>query len=355
MRVLHVTSARTRRGGENQTFLLAEGLRSRGVETSLVIPEDASYPTPMTGTVRIRFRGETDLPAMRRLSALIGEFSPDLVHAHTGHSHSWAAVALKLGRSPTPLAVSRRVMFSPSGNPVSRWKFRQADMYLCVSRAVARVMLDYGIPPGRVEVVHSGVPAPGCAGDGRGLRDSLGIAPGKLVALSLAAFTPNKNQASLICALSLVPPGSRPVCILAGEGSTRVESERLAQELGLSDTVRFPGFVEDPGELLAASDVFVLSSLSEGLSTSTIEAMACGLPVVATRCGGVEDLVVDGETGLLVPPGSPEAIAGALRQLADSPGGRLAMGAAGRARSAMFGVDRMVDGTLEVYGRMVSG
>ena len=218
MRVLHVTSARTRRGGENQTFYLAEGLRAGGIGTALVIPEDASYATPMSGTVRIPFRGETDLSAVRSLSSLIWEFAPDLVHAHTAHAHSWAAMALMLKRSDVPLVVSRRVMNPPRRNPVSRWKMNQADGFICVSGSVADVLKNYGILSERIWVVHSGVPEHRPSRAGAELRERMGFHGSNTVILSLAAFTPNKNQASLICALSLVPPGERPFCILAGEG-----------------------------------------------------------------------------------------------------------------------------------------
>jgi glycosyltransferase involved in cell wall biosynthesis len=354
MKVLHVTTARTRRGGENQLFYLAEGLRSRGIDTSVVIPDDSSYPTPMSGTVRIRFRGETDLAAMRRLAALLREQAPDVVHAHTGHAHTWAAVALTLDRSDTPLVVSRRVLFSPARNPVSRWKLRQADRFICVSSAVAGVMRKSGVDADRISVVHSGVPDPGPVCDRDLVRRELGIPPGRVVAVNLAAFTANKNQATLVCALSLVPEGERPVCILAGEGKTRMKTERLARDLDLGGQVLFPGFVEDTSSLLGAADMFVLSSVSEGLSTAAIEAMACGLPVVSTRCGGIEDLVVDGETGLLA-GNDAEELAAAISAVASNPGKREAMGRAGRERSALFRVDRMVERTLEVYASLVRG
>ena len=351
MRVLHVTSARTRRGGENQLFYLAEGLRSRGIETALVIPEDASYPTPMSGTVRIRFRGEADLPAMKRLGSVVREYAPDIVHAHTGHAHAWAAVAMK--RSDRPLVVSRRVLFTPSRNPLSRWKMNRVSSFLCVSNAVSEVKRTYGIEPDRLRVVHSGVPLTGMSPGGDDLRKRFGTGDHDILTLSLAAFTPNKNQALLVRALSLMPDASRPQCVLAGEGRTRVKTERLAQELDLGSFVHFAGFVEDTGELVRAADIFVLTSRSEGLSTATLEAMAGGLPVVATRCGGVEDLVVDGETGILVPPDSPEALASAISALIDDPGLMRSMTEKGRERALLFSVDRMIEATLDVYRELI--
>jgi glycosyltransferase involved in cell wall biosynthesis len=347
MRVLHVTSARTRRGGENQLFYLACGLRSRGIETALVIPEDASYSTPMSGTMRIRFRGEADLPAIKRLASVIREYTPDIIHAHTGHAHAWAAMAMK--RSDRLLFVSRRVLFSPSRNPISRWKMKRVSRFLCVSNAVAEAMRVYGIEPDRLRVVHSGVPMTGTAPGDTDLRMRFGTGEDDILALSLAAFTPNKNQATLVCALSLIPGATRPRCILAGEGRMRVRTERLARDLDLMNSVHFPGFVEDPGELIRAADLFVLSSLREGLSTATLEAMAGGLPVVASRCGGVEDLVIDGETGILFPPGNPEALASAISTLIDDPELMRSMGEKGRERAELFSVDHMVESTLLAY------
>jgi len=345
MKVLHVTSARTRRGGENQLFYLANGLGQRGVENLIVIPADAEYAQPR-GSQRIRFAGEADLLAMRHLGSVIREFDPDIVHAHTAHAHAWSAGAL-MGKK-VPLVVSRRVAFHPSGNPLSRWKMKQTTRYICISRTVAGVLIDSGVPRETISIVHSGVPVtPWSAA--QGLRSRFGIPDDALLIVSLAAFTPNKNQATLVCALSLLEEDHSVFCILAGEGRTRVKTERLTSDLHLGGRIRFPGFVTNPHELLCSADVFVLTSFSEGLSTSTIEAMAAGLPVIASRCGGVEEVVEDGVSGLLVTPGEPEELAGAIRTLDGNRKAMSEMGERGRVLASHFSVERMVRETLSIY------
>jgi len=132
--------------------------------------------------------------------------------------------------------------------------------------------------------------------------------------------------------------------VIAGDGVQRGDLEDQTQALGLADAVVFAGFRTDVPALLRAADVFVLPSLLEGLPNTALEAMSVGLPVVATRVDGVPEAVVDGETGLLVPPEDSAALAEALGKLLAEPGTRSAMGEAGRLRAETeFSVERMLD------------
>jgi glycosyltransferase involved in cell wall biosynthesis len=183
-----------------------------------------------------------------------------------------------------------------------------------------------GLPARAVEVIANGVdlarfrPCPDGAADRRALRQALGVAADGPVAVHVAGLRPIKDQATLLRAWRGVldgwPQGAAgPVLAVAGEGECGPALHALAAELRLGDAVRFLGQRRDLDTLLPACDLFVLSSLSEGMSYAILEALAARLPVVATRVGGNGELVRDGENGLLVPARDPAALAGALGRL----------------------------------------
>ena len=151
----------------------------------------------------------------------------------------------------------------------------------------------------------------------------------------------------------------RLALLLVGDdpfGDGRRRAEALAAELALGDRAVFAGIRRDVPALLAASDVFVMCSLWEGLGLVFLEAMAAGLPVLATRVSAVPEVVVEGRTGLLVPPSDDRALADAMLALARDPALRARLGAAGRERvAAAFGLERMVDETLAVYAEVLGG
>lgn len=193
-----------------------------------------------------------------------------------------------------------------------------------------------------VTVIPNGVdlkrftPSPPQGAARSALRAALGLAAESRLVAHVAGLRPIKDQVTLLRAWRLVrdgcvrEPRARPVLLLVGEGECRAALETLAAELGIHDDVRFLGQRRDVDQLLPACDLFVLSSLSEGMSFAILEAMAAGLPVVATRVGGNGELVEEGKNGLLVPPRDPEALAAPLMRLLREPHQRRAMAAQSR-------------------------
>jgi glycosyltransferase involved in cell wall biosynthesis len=174
------------------------------------------------------------------------------------------------------------------------------------------------------------------------------------VVVSVGRFSKPKDFVTLARSLAMLDRGSFRA-LLVGDGPDRAELEAELQHLGLDGAVELLGTREDVAELLAGADVFVLSSTSEGLPISILEAMAAGLPVVASSVGGVPEAVVDGETGLLVPPGDPAALAAALRRLTTDGELRRRLGTAALARAeALFDLPRFQDAHVEVYSRTLA-
>ena len=365
MRILHVNTERTWRGGEQQTLWLAAGLRDLGEESEVV----AQPGSPLAERARaaglvvheVKMGGEWDLGAVRAIRRLYVERKPDLAQMHTSHAHTLGCLARRgLGRPLT--AVSRRVDFSIYRNflRLSWFKYRLlGDRYIAISRAVRDVLVKDGIPASRIEIVSSGVDTARIEGAKRkDLRADLGLAPGTPLVGDVAAFGWHKAQEVLVEATPLLLKKVPDAHVaLVGEGECRPKVEEVARRLGVHGSrVHFCGFRDDVPEVLASLDVFAMSSVLEGLCTSALDAQAAGVPVVASRVGGLVEAVADGETGILVPPRDPPALADALARLLLDRSLRNRLGEAGKARvREKFSVKAMVEGTRSVYGRMVRG
>ena len=169
--------------------------------------------------------------------------------------------------------------------------------------------------------------------------------------ITVANLRPEKNHETLLAAAAVLlrtRPGLR--FQIVGDGPRRADLEELSHARGLGAHVEFLGHREDIPTLLAAADVFVLPSRSEAFPNGAIEAMAAGLPVVASNVGGLRDLIQNGRTGVLVPPGNPEALAGALQSLIDNPAGAEALGRAARSEvQRKYSFDRMIASFEDLY------
>ena len=171
------------------------------------------------------------------------------------------------------------------------------------------------------------------------------------VMIAVGRLKAPKDFLTLVRGLAALPPGSIDARIV-GEGPDRAELESEIGRLGIGDRVHLLGERRDVPELLARADVFVLSSASEGMPVSVLEAMAAGLPVVGSKVGGIPELVVDGETGLLVEPGDPDELAAAIGRLAADPELRRQLGEAGRERAqGRFALDTFRRAHVELYSR----
>ena len=353
LRVLMVDSERSWRGGQGQVRLLMSGLVEHGVAVTLASPDDSELARRSASLAIARRTvapGLAGIPSLRRAMAG-GEF--DIVHSHAARAHGAVAFArVGLPRRPCHV-VSRRVDFAVARDPVSAWKYRHgADAYIAISEGVRRVLLAGGIPETRVCVVMSGIDL----GKFDGLRPrdvvraELGLGPNTLAVGNVAALAPHKAQSDLLHAAAVVLVARDDVrFFVVGEGALRAELEALAAGLGIGDRVVFTGFRPDALDLLRAFDLFVMSSYLEGLGTSIMDAQALGVPVVATRTGGIPELVEDGVTGLLAEPRNPEALAGAILRILGDERLRSACADAARVQSSRYDYRTMVYKTLDAY------
>ena len=353
MRLLHVDTAPTWRGGQNQVLLTARGCALRGHSVAVACRAGGALESRLREasieTHPIAFRGDLSPLAALALAHAMRVFRPEVVHLHDPHAISAGLMASRL-QGGGRLVATRRVDFPLHGS-LSRRKYRSCARVIAVSRAIAAILEGSGIPASRVRLVYEGVPARDPPPGGAEVLAALGVPPGSPVVGNVAALTDHKDHATLLESAPLVLariPEARFVAV--GDGELRPALEARAAALGLADRWIWTGFRRDVDALLPCFAVFCLSSQSEGLGTSLLDAMNFGRAVVATAAGGIAEAVEDGVTGRVVPVKDPRALADALVDVLADPSRREAMGRAGRRRfEERFTVERMVEETVRVY------
>jgi len=350
--VVHVDTAPTWRGGQNQVLLAARGVAARGRGAPIACRRGGELEARARAAgadVRpLPFRGDLWPPAILALARLLRRERPDALLLHDPHAVSAGLVAARLaGR--VPLVAVRRVDF-PLRGAFSRAKYAACDRVIVVSRAIRSVVERGGVPRERLRLVYEGVPDRPPSEGGREALAALGVPPSAQVVGNVAALTGHKDHATLVEAMALLRPRFPEArLVIAGEGELRPALEAQVRARGLGDRVVLAGFRRDLDRLLPAFTVFCLSSRLEGLGTCLLDAMAFGLPVVATAAGGIPEAVEDGVTGRVTPPGDPLALADALASVLGDDERRLAYGASGRRRFLeRFTADHMVEETLRV-------
>jgi glycosyltransferase involved in cell wall biosynthesis len=347
--ILHVDPEKGWGGGERQVAGLMRYLSERGHTNHLLChpegPLAREMKTVATKIHPLRMRNDIDfiaVPAARRLLSAGGY---DVVHFHTKRAH---ALSAWLGRAP---ANQRRVVTRRMDYPIRRGWFdrylynRCVDGVVAISRPIAELLTAGGIAREKIRLIPSGVdPAPYA-----NIPPPGGRAP--LVVGNVGVLEPRKGQRFLLeAAAELKRQGRRLIYRIAGVGAEKERLQELARKLGVAADIEFLGFLSDVPAFLTSIDIFVMPSLFEGLGVAALEAMAAARPVVASRVGGLNDSVVDGETGLFVPAGDSAALAEALGGLAADRELIRAMGKKGRVRMLEhFTMERMARANEDYY------
>jgi glycosyltransferase involved in cell wall biosynthesis len=333
------------------------GLRARGHRALLVAhPEGELFRRMREGhdLLPLAPRGDIDLAAAWKLSRVIKQLKPDVVHAHDPHAVAMTSTALSIvSPKPRPLFVAtRRVVFRLAENSFSRWKYSEVDCFIATCDAVRDRLITDGVPRIKITIVHEGVDVDRLAHmPAVNVHGEFYLPHGSPVVMNVAALAPHKGQHHLIDAAALVvreAPDTR--FIIVGDGELRAALEKQIKDKHLERHVFLAGFRADALELTKGSDLFVVSSIHEGLCTALVDAMAMSKPAVATDVGGVPEVMVDGETGYLVSPRDHHAMADRIVFLLKHEQARREMGEAALARvREKFSVERMVDSTVAVY------
>jgi glycosyltransferase involved in cell wall biosynthesis len=349
---LHIDSNRTWGGGQQQSLGLALALAERGERTHFIAQAGSELEKRLAGTElpweSMSIRGIRGAWGWRQLRKRLWELGPDVVHVHDGAAERPAMLAARGPGGGRPrMLVTRRTLGLRGHTPLGY------DRVICVSEAVRQGLLGAKVPAQRLVVIPDFV-------DCRWFRPEavekpVG-APGRRI-VAVGRLTREKGHAVLLRAMArvvqMIGEARLSIC---GQGPEEERLRRQAAEAGIAERVEFAGFVADVRPALAAAEVVVMPSLSEGLGVAALEGMAMAKPVVATDAGGLPESVVDGETGVVVPAGEAEALAEAMVALLADPDRAQRMGRAGRGR-ALAHYDRgpIVDRVLALYHQVMAG
>jgi len=306
-----------------------------------------------------------DWMVSKRIRRAQRQYGIDLYHAHQYTPFFYAAASRRLNTRPRVLFTEHGRHYPDYRRPkrvlANRFLVRRCDRVSAVGHFVKQALVNHeGIAPGRIEVIHNGID-PQKFSDARNEQDrlavraELGIGPQQTMVLQVARFHPVKDHATAIQAMAwVVQQVPQAVLVLAGDGERMAEMANLVGDLHLADHVRFLGVRQDIPRLMSGTEVFLLSSLSEGVSVTLLEAMGASLPIVATEVGGNSEVVIAGQTGLLSPRGDAERLAHNLVVLLSDSPMRLRMGQAGHAHLLdEFTQQQMHDAYTRIYQQML--
>ncbi len=338
-------------GSERHLLTLLPALAERGIEPVFVGLDDPAWnPADFYSALTVpavRIPAPRDLDPLL-LARLVRGLNADVVHTHLVHADLYGGLAARL-RGTTLVSTKHNddPFRTGSFRFVERGLARLADRVVAISESLRRFTIErVGVPAGKVETIHYGLDEPPAAW---GTNPPDAVPEGARILLSVSRLTEQKGIDVAVTALPLLPDDT--VLVVLGEGPERAALTELAGGLGVESRLFLPGRVPDVAAWLRRASVYVHPARWEGFGLAVLEAMVCGLPVVATNVSSLPELVADGDTGILVPPDDPAAFArGVVRALAEP-----TLGQAGHERARReFSVALMADRTAALYASLLS-
>lgn len=322
MKILHVSSEPSWRGGEQQLAYLYEELEKKGIQQVILCATNSSmekycierqwnyYTETKKSGIAIRFSG--------RIKSLCKKLEIDVVHTHDAHSHTFAIIAAVVFGNNTPLVVSRRVDFPVSKSKSSLFKYNHKAVrkIVCVSDKIKEITAKDITDKTKLITIHSGIDLSKFEGTYRKgkLRTELGLTNQTLIG-NTSALADHKDYFTFLDTAKLINQSiSDSYFVIIGVGPLEAEIKSYAKSLKL-ENISFTGFRTDIPEILEDLDVFLITSKTEGLGTSILDAFACNVPVVATAAGGIPEIVIDKRSGLLAPIKNAKLLADQVRRL----------------------------------------
>jgi glycosyltransferase involved in cell wall biosynthesis len=336
LRLLAIIEATSITGPAKNLLEFARRATAQDVSTTIATFTRGESENQFTRAVRdagitletIPERGPFDPATLRSLRMLAARVQPNVIQTHAVKSHFLARLAGLPKQAPWVAfhhGYTWPTMKARAYNQLDRWSLRSANKVLTVSGPFRDQLISFGVRPERIGVIHNAIPA-GWGTKARDpdeaarLRASAGIPAGSKVILIVGRLSREKDHLTLLEAVNRLRATVTPHLVIVGDGPERPRIEEKTRQLGLDGYVTFTGHQSSAEHWYGIADLEVLSSLSEGSPNALLEAMATGVPVVATAVGGVPEIATNEENALLINPGDPESMSAAMARLLTDPG-----------------------------------
>ncbi|MGE4318022.1 MAG: glycosyltransferase [Deferribacterales bacterium] len=353
MKVLHIDTGRDWRGGQRQVLFLHEGLMKAGIDSVIVCNSDGKFTGHTSeNIIPMKFKGEADMGFLRELKKIIRAEKPDIVHTHDAHALMPALLAKVFGLK-YKLINTRRIDFSINKGYFKRKKYdnKQVDVIVAISDAIRRLLINDGIEPEKLKVINSGVRFPKSLEyqTYKDIREKYDL-DGKYVVGTVASISETKDHYTMIDAFAKFHKlANESVLMMVGGGHMKEEIEAYAAKQECADSIIFTGHTDKVYEHIAVFDVFAMSSKTEGLCTSIIDAMFMMKPVASTAAGGIPELVKHRFNGLLTPVQDSDALACSFYEIYENGDNVKKFGQNGFHTSLKFSDSSMVSQYIRLY------
>lgn len=358
MRILHISSPKTWRGGEQQLIYLVEELKALEFHQVVMCPFNSAvhkYCLKKHINHVTYFKGFSANPMVGfRVNQVVKREKIDLLHVHDSHAHNFAVLSAVLSGMDLPIIVSRRVDFPVADKGMSAYKYNHAQIakIICVSDAIKEIMQPSIDDHSKLAVVHSGVDLEKFEAkkNQKVLRTEFNIPDDYLLIGNVAALAPHKDYPTFIRTVKrLKEKGLKAKYFAIGDGPLRKEVMELIANEGLKDDIILTGFRSDIIEILPELDIFLITSETEGLGTSILDALCAKVPVVATKAGGIIEIISHNDNGLLADVKDDETLSDLVFQLANHSELRTQFVKAGLEKVKAFSKEETARKTIEVY------
>jgi glycosyltransferase involved in cell wall biosynthesis len=323
LKVLHLSSERSWRGGEQQIAYLIDELAGAGIENIVACRTGSAFEAycrkQAIPHINLPFSSSLDFRTALGLKKYCQEQSAQLMHLHSSKSHSLAVLSAWLGNS-TPMVLSRRVDFPLKRNWLSQKKYNHPGIrrIICVSDAIREIVQKDINQPEKAITVHSGIDLAKFSTEASRhyLRQQYNIPPDYWLVGNTSAIAPHKDYYTFIHTVDLLEKEGFPAFyFIIGTGPMEQEIKAYVKEKGLEKKIIFTGFLKNIQDILPELDLFLMTSKTEGLGTSLLDAFASEVPVVATATGGIPEIVKHEDTGLLAPVANAAQLARQVQRL----------------------------------------
>lgn len=357
LKILQLSSEKSWRGGEQQIAYLILYLKSKNVDVVVCARKNSAFSTWCSENeilcYNLGFKNGVDIKTALRIKQIAEKEKVDIINSHSGKSHSLAYLASKFGLDK-PMVVHRRVDFplKTRGFSLAKYNYKNVKSIICVSNAIASLVKQIVQNPERVATVYSGIDPQRFNHDSPTgyIHKEFNIDRSKMLIANISAIAPHKDYETFLLTVRDVSV-VRNDChfLIVGDGSLESETQKLAKALKLDDRVTFTGFRKDIADLFRELTLFLITSDNEGLGTTVIDALYNRIPVVATRAGGIPELVINEKQGYLCDIGDYRCLAAKINYLLDSEKLRAEMAENAFQRSKKFTNEQMGAGVLKIY------